>query len=283
MKSVLQMLYLTVVKLGNIGSSPLLDLLFDERADRKNIDVRVFGSGAKMGEAQADEVAQFAKDYEKTQLFLVVSPNATLPGPTRVREILAKTGKPVIVITDAPGKKIQDSLPENVGYLIVTIDPMIGARREFLDPTEMAIFNGYLQVLLAETGALETIRQQVDTVLSKIETGNTNPQVPRMVIKPENSVDALKFSNPYALSKAIAAATLTKNISSVTTNACFAIKDRDMYLKLIESSHQTLVTAVGMAEEARNLQKASNNLYRTPHSKNGKMLSKTVFFDKPTE
>jgi methylenetetrahydromethanopterin dehydrogenase len=129
------MLYLTVVKLGNIGSAPLLDLLFDERADRKNIDVRVFGSGAKMGEIQAEEVANLAKDYDKTQLFLVVSPNATLPGPTKSREILAETGKPVIVITDAPGKKIKESLAENVGYLIITADPMIGARREFLDVT----------------------------------------------------------------------------------------------------------------------------------------------------
>lgn len=276
------MLYLTVVKLGNIGSAPLLDLLFDERADRKNIDVRVFGSGAKMGEPQAEEVANFAKNYEKTQLFLVVSPNATLPGPTKAREILAETGKPVIVVTDAPGKKIKDSLAENVGYLIVTPDPMIGARREFLDVTEMAIFNGYLQVLLAETGVLETIRQTVDGVLEEIEGGNASPQVPRMVLKPENAVNALRYSNPFAHSKAIAAATVSKDLSSVTTKACFMIKDRNEYLKLIEGAHQTLVAAVGMAEEARKLQKASGELYRSPHAKDGKTVTKTQFYDKPT-
>lgn len=275
------MLYLTVVKLGNIGSAPLLDLLFDERADRKNIDVRVFGSGAKMGEAQAEEVANFAKDYAKTQLFLVVSPNATLPGPTKAREILAETGKPVIVITDAPGKKIKGSLADNVGYLVITADPMIGARREFLDVTEMSIFNGYLQVLLAETGTFETIRLQVDNVLSEIESGNPNPPVPRLVVKPETAVDSLNFKNPYALSKAIAAADLARNISSVTTKACFMIKDREEYLKLIEGAHQTLVAAVGMAEGARNLEKASGELYRSPHAKDGKMLTKTKFYDKP--
>ncbi|MFQ5977832.1 MAG: F420-dependent methylenetetrahydromethanopterin dehydrogenase [Candidatus Heimdallarchaeota archaeon] len=275
------MLYLTVVKLGNIGSAPLLDLLFDERADRKNIDVRVFGSGAKMGEIQAEEVANFAKDYDKTQLFLVVSPNATLPGPTKAREILAETGKPVIVITDAPGKKIKESLAENVGYLIITTDPMIGARREFLDVTEMCIFNGFLQVLLAETGVMETIRQEVESVLSKIESGIPNPEVPRLVIKPETAVNSLNFSNPFALSKAIAAANLAKHISSVTTKACFMIKDREEYLKLIEGAHQTLVAAVGMAEEARNLEKASGELYRSPHAKDGKMVTKTKFYDKP--
>ncbi|MFX0113941.1 MAG: F420-dependent methylenetetrahydromethanopterin dehydrogenase [Candidatus Hodarchaeota archaeon] len=275
------MLYLTVVKLGNIGSAPLLDLLFDERADRKNIDVRVFGSGAKMGDEQAEEVATYAKNYEKTQLYLVVSPNATLPGPTKARDILAQTGKPVIVITDAPGKKIKDSLADNVGCLIITTDPMIGARREFLDPTEMAIFNGYLQVLLAETGTFELIRQQVNNVLSEIEGGNSNPSVPRVVVKPGKAADSLKFGNPYALSKAIAAADMMKNISAVTTKACFMIKDREEYLKLIEGAHQTLVAAVGMAEEARNLEKASGELYRSPHAKDGKTVTKTKFYDKP--
>ncbi len=277
----LEVLYLTIVKLGNIGSAPLLEFLFDERADRKNIDVRVFGSGAKMGEEQAIETANMAKSYEKTQLYLVVSPNAALPGPTRAREVLAGTSKPVIVVTDAPGKKIKDSLPENVGYLIITPDPMIGARREYLDPTEMAIFNGYLQVLLAETGVFETIRQHIHSVLMEIETGNSNPAVPRKSVKPENAPNALKFTNPYALSKAIGAATIAANMSAVTTKACFVLKDREEYLKLIESAHQTLVAAVTMAEDARNLQKATNNLYRTPHAKDGKIVSKSNFYDKP--
>lgn len=36
-----------VIKCGNIGTSPVIDLLLDERADRPNIDVRVIGSSAK--------------------------------------------------------------------------------------------------------------------------------------------------------------------------------------------------------------------------------------------
>ncbi|MHA2498696.1 MAG: F420-dependent methylenetetrahydromethanopterin dehydrogenase, partial [Candidatus Hodarchaeales archaeon] len=107
-------------------------------------------------------------------------------------------------------------------------------------------------------------------------------QVPRTVIKPENAVDALNYSNAFAHRKAIAAATLSKDLSSVTTKACFMIKDRSEYLKLIEGAHQTLVAAVGMAEEARNLQKASGELYRTPHAKDGKTVTKTKFYDKPT-
>ena len=37
---------LGVLKLGCIGAAPLLDLLLDERADREDLDVRGFTSGA---------------------------------------------------------------------------------------------------------------------------------------------------------------------------------------------------------------------------------------------
>ena len=36
------------VKVGNIGSAPLLEFLLDERAERQDIDVRVVSSGAKL-------------------------------------------------------------------------------------------------------------------------------------------------------------------------------------------------------------------------------------------
>ena len=47
-----------IIKCGNIGTSPLVDLILDERADRKDIDVRVLGSGAKMGVEQVEEVTK---------------------------------------------------------------------------------------------------------------------------------------------------------------------------------------------------------------------------------
>ena len=47
---------IAIIKSGNIGTSPVIDLLLDERADRPNIDVRTFGSGAKMGPEQVEDV-----------------------------------------------------------------------------------------------------------------------------------------------------------------------------------------------------------------------------------
>ncbi|MEM3593947.1 MAG: F420-dependent methylenetetrahydromethanopterin dehydrogenase, partial [Candidatus Jordarchaeaceae archaeon] len=68
------------VKLGNIGSAPLLEFLLDERADRNDIDVRVVSSGAKLNPEQAEEVAKKILDF-KPNLVITVSPNAALPGP----------------------------------------------------------------------------------------------------------------------------------------------------------------------------------------------------------
>ena len=45
---------IAIIKMGNIGTSPILDLILDERADREDIDVRTISSGAKMGKAQLD-------------------------------------------------------------------------------------------------------------------------------------------------------------------------------------------------------------------------------------
>ncbi|WP_288046892.1 F420-dependent methylenetetrahydromethanopterin dehydrogenase, partial [Methanothermococcus sp.] len=45
-----------IIKCGNIGMSPIVDLALDERADRKDIDVIVLSSGAKMGPEQVEEV-----------------------------------------------------------------------------------------------------------------------------------------------------------------------------------------------------------------------------------
>ena len=45
-----------IIKSGNIGTSPVLELLLDERADRPNIDVRLVSSGAKMNPEQTEEV-----------------------------------------------------------------------------------------------------------------------------------------------------------------------------------------------------------------------------------
>ncbi|MFX0207323.1 MAG: F420-dependent methylenetetrahydromethanopterin dehydrogenase [Candidatus Hodarchaeota archaeon] len=271
---------ITVVKTGNIGVSPVLELLLDERADRQNLDVRVVSSGAKLGNTEAEEIAKIASDIS-TDLYIVISPNAALPGPQKLRDALAGTNKPVIVVSDGPAKKIKDELKEKgYGYLIITQDPMIGARREFLDPTEMAIFNGYLTVLLAETGVFSLITAKIDKVIEAIERGEV-PELPQVVVNPKKAAEAVGFSNPYALTKAIAAGVITGKISDITIKACFKTKEREEYIKGVSAAHEMLQAALLLAEQAREIEKSNDAVRRTPHHKKGHTLSKTTLISKP--
>ena len=99
------------IKVGNIGTSPLLALLLDERADREDIDVRVVSSGAKLTPEQAEEVARKALEFSPS-LVIVASPSAGLPGPSKVRAIVKEAGVPGIAISDAPAKKAIKKIEE---------------------------------------------------------------------------------------------------------------------------------------------------------------------------
>src|SRR4030066_359435 len=170
-----------IFKCGNIGTSPLLELLLDELADRKDIKVRTVTTGSKMG---ADDVEEaLPKIFEfNPDLLILTSPNTALPGPAKVREKLSSSGLPGLVITDAPGKRIKAELEkQGLGYIIITGDPLIGARKEFLDPIEMALFNSNISKVLAITGAYRIAHQEIDKLIYALEAGQS-PTVPRLVI-----------------------------------------------------------------------------------------------------
>ena len=93
-----------VVKFGCIGAAPLLDLLFDERADRIDLEVRVFTSGAKLDPDSCVWPTEAVIEY-KPDLVLSVSPNAALKGPTQSREKLAEAKLPTVTISDGPSSK----------------------------------------------------------------------------------------------------------------------------------------------------------------------------------
>ena len=172
-------------KLGNIGCAPLLEFLLDERAERDDIEVRTIGSGAKMDLEQASEVAKVILDF-KPDLAVVVSPNCTLPGPTRLRELLSRRTL-TIIISDGPSKRATQDI-ENIGagYLIAEADSMIGARREYLDPTEMALFNADILKVLSVSGVFNVIWQELDRVIQTIQK-KEKPTLPRIIIDKEKS------------------------------------------------------------------------------------------------
>ena len=280
---------LAVLKLGCIGAAPLLDLLLDERADRDDLETRAFTSGAKLepdacAGATADCLA-YAAD-----LVLLVSPNAALPGPAGARAALLEAGVATIALGDGPsknayfkkndaGKRVMD-VPAGLGFFILPADPMIGARREFLDPTEMSLFNSDVIRLLAATGAFRVVQNELDRVIEALKAGD-KPNMPTMTVTAERAVAAGGFSNPYAGAKAYAALKIAESVAAVTTQGCFVEQDRENYVPLVAAGHEMMRAAARLADEAREIEKHNDAILRTPHAANGAVLKATRLGDKP--
>lgn len=280
---------LAVLKLGCIGAAPLLDLMLDERADREDLETRGFSSGAKLDPkacqgATADCLA-FAPD-----LVLLVSPNAALPGPTEARNSLLESGIKTIAIGDAPSKKAffkkNDEgkqvmqIVEGLGFFILPADPMIGARREFLDPSEMALFNADVIKVLAATGALRAMQQELDRVIEQMKDGQT-AEMPTLTITAQRAINAGNFQNPYAAAKAYAALSIAEGVAAVTTKGCFVEQDSDKYVTMVSAGHEMLRMAALLADQARELEKSNDTVSRTPHAASGAGLHKSALAAKP--
>ena len=269
-----------IIKSGNIASSPVLELLLDERADRPNIDVRIISSGAKMSPEQTEEVVPKIKDFDP-DFCIFTSPNPTAPGPAKARELLSQLDVPAMIIGDTPGLKAKDEMKEQgIGYIIVKADSMIGARREVLDPTEMASFNSDLIKVLACTGAYRLIQNTIDGMIEQAEAGK-EIELPQLVVSAEKAADAGDFSNPYAKAKAIAAYTMAEHVADLDLKGCFMVQDFEKFIYLVEAAHETASQAAKLATEAREIEKANDTVLRTPHMKDGSTGSKTVLTETP--
>jgi len=272
-----------VVKCGCIGSSVLLEYALDERAEREDMTTMVYGTGSKMSEDLCEQAAKRALEG-KHDLYIVVSPNAALPGPSRAREILVESGRPVIVITDGAARSIAKKLDEvsNVGYIIVLADSMIGARREFLDPSEMCMYNTYVLRVLTVCGVYRCIVRYIDEIVNKLKKGES-PQLPRVIFDKYHVIEHSGLHNPYALAKAIAAYEIARHVADLTVEACFKVKEWERYTMIAASAHEMMRTAALLAEEAREIEKYNDSLLRTPHAKDGRTLAKTRLMEKPAE
>ena len=279
-----------VVKLGNIGTSRIVDLLLDERADREDIDVRVLGTGAKLTPESALDTARLL-DWNP-DLVVVSSPNAALPdvkrddkiliaGPRQAREMVKAKGKPCIVISDAPAKKAVDELKEKgFGYIIIPGDPMIGARREFLDPVEMSLFNVDVLAVLSITGVARMVQEELDNVIEQIKKGGA-VKVPQIVVTAENAVERARFSNPYAKAKAIAAYNMAERVADMDVKGCFMLKNPEEYIPMVAAAHELIGEAARLAKDAREIEKQSDSLVRMPHAKTGEVRKKAKLMEKP--
>ncbi|MDI6888525.1 MAG: F420-dependent methylenetetrahydromethanopterin dehydrogenase, partial [Methanocellales archaeon] len=123
------MLKVGFVKIGNLGISQMVDLILDERAERE-ILTRTISTGAKTTSDEALEAMKAISDFAP-DLFVVVTPTTSLLTSGMIKKVLHK---PCIIISDAPAKKAVEAFKKDgFGYIILLGDPLIGARREFLD------------------------------------------------------------------------------------------------------------------------------------------------------
>ncbi len=270
-----------IFKCGNIGASPLFELLLDELGDRKDISVRTLTTGSKM---DVDEVeSAFDKVFEFDPDFLVfLSPNAGAPGPSKAREIMSERNIPGVVVSDSPAKSVKDEIEDQeLGYEIISGDPLIGARREFLDPIEMAIFNSNIIKVLAITGVYRILHQDIDKLILGLKEG-INPPVPQKVIDVETVRKNSDFENPYARVKAMAAYELAEKIAEINQQACFVLDDPDEYVPLVASAHEMAEEAARLAKDAREIEKNRGTLERKPHEETGEPMTKSSLSVPPT-
>ncbi|MBA7651755.1 hypothetical protein ES703_59574 [subsurface metagenome] len=273
-----KVLKIGILKNGTIGSSLLLAFLMDERAESTRINIYEVTSGAKMHPPEM--CTKTMEDLLKwsPELIIMSSPNAALPGPKSAREMAGNI--PTIVISDAPAKKaVEEIKDKNMGYILINCDSMIGARRPFLDPIEMSIFNSDLLKVLAITGALQVITEELNKVIMDMLDGRT-PTLPQIIVDSNIASEAANFSNPYARAKAIAAFELAASVSNITGKACFQLKERSEYIPLLATAHEMMRAAALMCDEAREIEKFNDTVIRRPHHAKQQFLTKIGLYDK---
>ncbi len=272
------MVKIGIAKTGNITTSIILEHLLDERADREDIEIRVFSSGPKMREKDCREILSRVIEYNP-DIIIYITPNASLKHVQRNIEKYL-TNKNAVIISDAPSEKIVKKLEElNLGYIIVKGDPMIGARREFLDPIEMAIFNASMLKILSIIGVLRIILEEVDKTIDALKKGSK--YLPKMIIDSNTLLSKDYIKNPYAKSLIYSIYETLIKVGEINVTACFVEKDWKKYTYMVSSTHLLLQKLEELAEEIRRMEIYNDDVLRTPHHRDGSVLMKRKLIEKP--
>ena len=266
------MIKIAIVKAGNIATSTVIDILLDERAHREDIMIRTFGTGSKMNIEYIKEVIDLAISINP-DLVLYVGPNISSKKNLEIADNLKDINVPIIFIGDAKDKKITETLDKfNIGYIILEGDPLLGAKRAVLDSTEMVLFNANILKVLAVSGTIRLLQNELNSVISGLKMKEIN--LPKIIV---NSEIALKYSgikNPYAHAKAKASYEMAILVHKLNYQGCFVLKKKEEYIPCVLSAHELAETASELAQEARNIEKINDSILRAPHDRLGQILRK---------
>jgi methylenetetrahydromethanopterin dehydrogenase len=122
---------------------------------------------------------------------IIISPNATFPGPSAVLESWKNV--PCVVIYDGPkNKESRDILEQQgFGYIILPVDPLIGAKREFLDPVEMVVFNADVMKVLSICGVVRLLQEELDKITEQLssEESEKELELPHIFANQKNALN----------------------------------------------------------------------------------------------
>ncbi len=275
-----EMVKVGFMKLGSLGSAALIEFLLDERAERQDIQTVTIGTGSKITKDWVDANVPLMIEA-KPDFCILTSPNAALKGPKGAVKKLIDSGIPVVVVSDKPAEKaIEEFEDMGAGYVFVSADSMIGARREFLDPVEMSLYNTDLIKVLAITGVLNLIYEEIDRMIDEVKQGK-KPEPPKIKVRVNKALKKAGFINPYAESKAYAAYIMAEKVADLTVKGCFIEKDWKKYTLIVSAAHELMRFAGKLADEAREIEKYGDSVQRRPHYDDGTILMKRKLIEKP--
>ena len=80
----------------------------------------------------------------------------------------------------------------------------------------------------------------------------------------------------------MAAYFIAEKVADIDVKACFVEKDPEKYIPLVCAAHEMMRIASMLADEAREIEKTNDTVFRNPHAKDGKILSKNKLMEKPS-
>tara|TARA_B100000749_G_C18405051_1_gene456530 strand:+ start:593 stop:1435 length:843 start_codon:yes stop_codon:yes gene_type:complete len=277
----LKPLNIVFLKIGFLGSTLLPEVLLDERATRKDINIYSFSTGCNMNSDNVERIVKISRSFDP-HLIIFISP--AMEKEQIKKSIKLLTNKvPVIAITDSSSHNfLLKSNFKNFGYILFEADSLIGARMEFLDPIETAIFNSDLLKVLSITGALRLFQEVIDSNIQSLKKGHPI-DLPKIIVDDEKAISYSQISNPYAISKALASYNIASTVSKLSSRGIYKTQDREKYVPLVSAAHEIMRIAAQLADESREIEKTCDDVVRKPHIKDGSTLSKRKLFDKASK
>ena len=142
----------------------------------------------------------------------------------------------------------------------------------------MALFNADVLKVLSVTGTLRLVNHVIDDVITQIKEEEPI-ELPELIVTAELAVFNAVFKNPYAMGKAIASYNMAALVSEMNIEACFKIDEPDMYIPLVAASHELMLAAAKLADEAREIEKSNDTVLRTPHATDGSLWVRQSLID----